>query len=102
MPADEVIIGHLRERTFCDLHVCEVYFQKHKQGCKMWQRTTRAVACSRAAGCWLWNMSQSGCTSAAMNTELPAFMATCVVCEAGSRGQKSSLDLASAVSVILQ
>ena len=37
-----------------------------------------------------------------MNTELPAFMATCVVCEAGSRGQKSSLDLASAVSVILQ
>ena len=36
-----------------------------------------------------------------MNTELPALMATCVVCDAGSRGQKSSDDLASAVSVIL-
>ena len=66
------------------------------------QRTTRAEACRRAAGCWLWNMSQSGCTSAAMNTLLPALMATCVVCEAGSRGQKSSEDLASAVSVILR
>ena len=36
-----------------------------------------------------------------MNTELPALMATCVVWDATSLGQKSSEDLASAVSVIL-
>lgn len=37
-----------------------------------------------------------------MNTELPALMAMCVVWDAVSLGQKSSEDLASAVSVILQ
>ena len=64
-------------------------------------RTTRARACIRAAGCCEWNMSQSGCTSGDMNSELSAFTATCVVCDAGSRGQKSSDDRASAVSDIL-
>jgi hypothetical protein len=47
-------------------------------------------------------MSQSGCTSGAMKSELSALTATCVVCEAGSRGQKSSEARASAVSVILR
>ena len=46
-------------------------------------------------------MSQSGCTSALMNSELMAFTATCVVCEAGSRGQKSSDERASTVSFSL-
>ena len=46
-------------------------------------------------------MSQSGCTSGDMNSELSAFTATCVVCDAVSRGQKSSDDRASTVSAIL-
>jgi hypothetical protein len=37
----------------------------------------------------------------ARNKELKAFTATWVVCEAGSRGQKSSLERTTAVSVIL-
>jgi hypothetical protein len=36
-----------------------------------------------------------------MNRELSALTATWVVCEAGSRGQKSSEERASAVSAIL-
>jgi hypothetical protein len=46
-------------------------------------------------------MSQSGWRMGARNKELKAFTATWVVCEAGSRGQKSSLDRTTAVSVIL-
>jgi hypothetical protein len=42
-----------------------------------------------------WNMSQSGCINSPRNTVLYATDAICIVCEAGSLGQKSSEALTS-------